>query len=53
MTFWLFSGWLQKSGDAMACSMRASSVCLVRGSKIAPHSFGLLAERLVFSLEFV
>jgi len=52
MTSWLFSGWFQKSGSEICCSVVASSALLDGASKIAPHSVGLLAERNVFSFQF-
>jgi hypothetical protein len=53
MTFWLFSGFDQKSG-ALACSSSFSNWERRAGtSKIAPHSVGLLAERSVLSFQFV
>jgi len=52
MTSWLFSGWFQKSGSEMSVSVLASSALLPEASKIAPHSFGLLAERNVLSFQF-
>jgi len=53
MTFWLRSGEFQKSGAAMSFSISANWDCFVGESKIAPHSFRLLAERGVFALEFL
>jgi hypothetical protein len=53
MIFWLFSGLDQKSGAAICSSSLLSWVCLAEASKIAPHSFSLLAERLVFPGEIV
>jgi hypothetical protein len=52
MTSWLFSGWFQKSGSEICCSVVANSARLAGASKIAPHSVGLLAERNVFSFQF-
>jgi hypothetical protein len=44
MIFWLFSGWLQKSGAAV-CSSNFCSLDLSAGaSKIPPHGQGLIAE---------
>ena len=52
MTFWLFSGWLQKSG-AEICSSVLASFCFCAGaSKIPPHGQGLVAEGQVFAFEF-
>jgi hypothetical protein len=53
MAFWLFSGWLQKSGSEISSSNLESWRCLAGASKIAPHGESLLAERGVFSFEFV
>jgi hypothetical protein len=53
MTFWLRSGWFQKSGEAISFSVLSKMVRLEGASKIAPHSFCLLAERFVLSLELV
>jgi hypothetical protein len=53
MIFWLFSGWDQKSGLLISCSSLPSWVFREEASKIAPHSVGLLAERRIFSFEFV
>jgi len=53
MTFWLFSGCDQKSGALICSSVLASWDCRWGASKIAPHSVGLLAERVVFAIEFV
>jgi len=53
MIFWLFSGFDQKSGALVSSSILASWVFRVEASKIAPHSVGLLAERNVFSFQFV
>jgi hypothetical protein len=52
ITFWDFSGWFQKSGSEICCSVLASWVFLPGASKIAPHSVGLLAERTVLSFQF-
>jgi hypothetical protein len=52
MTSWLFSGWFQKSGLEICCSVVANSALFAGASKIAPHSVGLLAERNVFSFQF-
>ena len=53
MTFWLFSGCDQKSGALICSSVSASCVLRAGASKIAPHSVSLLAERSVFSFQFV
>ena len=53
MTFWLFSGLDQKSGALISSSDFASWDRLPGASKIAPHSFSLLAERKVLAVEFV
>jgi hypothetical protein len=53
MTFWLFSGWLQKSGSEICSSSLARAFLFVGASKIAPHSFSLLAELGVLSFQFV
>jgi len=53
MAFWLFSGWLQKSGSAICFSILESWRSLAGASKIAPHGESLLAERCVFSFQFV
>ena len=53
MIFWLFSGFDQKSGALICSSSLASWVFRVGASKIAPHSVSLLAERSVFSFQFV
>jgi hypothetical protein len=49
MTFWLLSGWFQKSGAAMRLSVCASFCFCAGASKIPPHGERLLAERLVFA----
>src|SRR5258708_31061344 len=51
MIFCDFSGWFQKSGSEICCSVLASSAFLPGASKIAPHSVGLLAERSVLSFQ--
>jgi len=53
MAFWLCSGWLQKSGSEISSSSFESWRCLAGASKIAPHGESLLAERVVFSFQFV
>jgi len=53
MIFWLFSGLDQKSGAEICSSSLVNCDCLAGTSKIAPHSFSLLAERLVLSGEIV
>jgi len=53
MIFWLFSGFDQKSGALICCSVWASWALRAGASKIAPHSVCLLAERNVFSFQFV
>ena len=51
--FWVLSeGWLQKSESEICCSILASCAFFPEGSKIAPHSVGLLAERSVLSFQF-
>jgi len=50
MSFCDFSGWFQKSGSEIFCSICLSWEALEGASKIAPHSFCLLAERFVLSL---
>jgi len=51
MTFWLFSGWLQKSGALMRSSSLAICCFWPAASKIPPHGERLFAERLVFAVE--
>src|SRR5258708_9807135 len=51
MIFCDFSGWFQKSGSEICCSVLASWAFLPGASKIAPHSVGLLAERSVLSFQ--
>src|SRR5258708_33089029 len=51
MIFCDFSGWFQKSGSEICCSVLANSAFLPGASKIAPHSVGLLAERSVLSFQ--
>jgi hypothetical protein len=53
MIFWLFSGFDQKSGALICSWVRASWDFRAGASKIAPHSVCLLAERNVFSFQFV
>ena len=53
IAFWLFSGLFQKSGSAISSSSLESCRCLAGASKIAPHGESLLAERGVFSFQFV
>jgi hypothetical protein len=53
MSFWLRSESFQKSGEAISSSDLASSARFLAASKIAPHSDGLLAERLVLPRKFV
>jgi hypothetical protein len=53
MIFWLFSGWDQKSGVLICSSSLPNWDFREEASKIAPHSVSLLAERCVFSFEFV
>jgi hypothetical protein len=50
MTFWLFSGWLQKSGAAICCSVVASFSFCAGASKIPPHREGLFAEGQIFAV---
>jgi len=50
--FWLFSGWLQKSGSEICFPVLLAGV-LAGASKIAPHGESLLAERGVFTFQFV
>jgi hypothetical protein len=52
-SFWDFSGWFQKSGEAICSSIRASWDFLVAGSKIAPHGFGLPAERKILAFQIL
>jgi len=52
MIFWLFSGFDQKSGALISSSSLDSWDWRVEGSKIAPHSVSLLAERNVLSFQF-
>jgi len=49
MTFWLFSGWLQKSGVPICCSTFSSLDFWVGASKIPPHGERLFAEGSVLS----
>jgi hypothetical protein len=53
MIFCVFSGWFQKSGSEICCSSLANSFFFLGASKIAPHSFSLLAELGVLAFEFV
>ena len=53
MTFWLLSGWDQKSGDEICSSVAASSFFFLAASKIAPHGRCLFLERRVFAVKFV
>jgi hypothetical protein len=53
MTFWLFSGWLQKSGLEICSSVLASFSFCAGASKIPPHGQCLVAEGLVLAVEFV
>jgi len=53
MTFWLFSGWVQKSGAEIWASVSANFFFWEGASKIPPHGQGLLAEGLEFALELV
>jgi hypothetical protein len=53
MAFWLFSGWLQKSGSEICSSSFVSWRCLAGASKIAPHGERLLPQRSVLSFQFV
>ena len=53
MIFWLFSGFDQKSGALICSSSLANCARRAGASKIAPHSVSLLAERNVFSFQFV
>jgi hypothetical protein len=53
MIRWLRSESFQKSGAAIRSSDLERSSFLLAASKIAPHSDGLLAERLVLPREFV
>jgi hypothetical protein len=50
MTFWLFSGWFQKSGAAICSAVSASFFFCVEASKIPPHGEGLVAKRLVLAV---
>jgi len=51
MTFWLFSGWFQKSGAEICASVSASFFFWAGASKIPPHGQGLVAEGLIFAFE--
>ena len=53
MTFWLFSGFDQKSGALICSSVEANCVLREAASKIAPDSVCLLPERRILPLEFV
>src|SRR5579875_3524582 len=53
MIFWLFSGFDQKSGACVCSSSLFSCWRRAGASKIAPHSFSLLAERSVLSFQFL
>ena len=54
MSFWLASWLFQKSGtETLLFNHLQLCLRLAGMSKIAPHSFRLLAERRVFPLEFV
>jgi hypothetical protein len=44
MIFWVFPGWLQKSGAAVCSSVFWSWDFSAGASKIPPHSQGLFAE---------
>jgi len=44
MTFWLRSGWFQKSGAEVCFSISASFSFCAATSKIPPHGQGLFAE---------
>jgi len=47
MIFWLFSGWLQKSGAPICSSTFCSLDFRVGESKIPPHGQGLFAEGVI------
>jgi len=53
ITFWLFSGWDQKSGAEISFSVSFSFCFWVEASKIPPHGQGLVAEGLVGALLLV
>jgi hypothetical protein len=52
MIFWLFSGWLQKSGAATWRSISANRVFCLAASKIPPHGQGLFAEGRIAAFQF-
>jgi len=52
MTFWLFSGSDQKSGDEISSLERSSCFFFWGGSKITPHGSCLFAERRIFAFQF-
>jgi hypothetical protein len=51
MTFWLFSGCVQKSGAEIRASVSASFFFCAGASKIPPHGQCLVAEGLEFAFE--
>jgi hypothetical protein len=53
MIFWLFSGWVQKSGAAICSSSFFSLAFCAAASKIPPHGERLFAEGRVFSFQFL
>ena len=50
ITFWLFPGWVQKSGAAICCSVWASFCFCAGASKIPPDGQSLVAEGQVFAV---
>jgi hypothetical protein len=52
MIFWLFSGWLQKSGWPIRSSSLVNFCFWVGASKIPPHGESLFAEGKIFAVEF-
>ena len=52
MTFWLFSGCVQKSGAEICSSSLVSLDFCAEASKIPPHGERLFAEGLVFAFQF-
>jgi hypothetical protein len=49
ITFWLFSGCDQKSGDEICCSIVFSLDFCAETSKIPPHGDRLFAEGNIFA----
>jgi hypothetical protein len=52
ITFWLFSGWFQKSGAEICSSVVFSFSFCAGASKIPPHGQCLVAEGLVGAFQF-